>query len=247
MRKELYSLVLLSVISAGSVFSADYASQDLQSSPYSSNQDANDPANKYSGDQTVLSGQVISIPAGTTARGSIDRGLSSSSTRVGERGFLTLNQNTNGIPAGSKVEFTVSQVSPAKRGFDNPGELQLKAIRIIYPNGESANLSGEAYIVEDTSSTILSGNTKGKRVAAAAGKTAVGAGIGALGGLLGSRIGSGGRSTGKSVALGTAIGAGIGLAGAGISKGKDVEINSGDKLFLKFNRRSQVNVPNSNY
>ncbi len=263
MQKELYSLILLALISSGSVFSADYASQDLQSSPYSSNEADNNRAdrysrhrshrynngqvdqysNRYSPDQTVLSGQVISIPAGTTATGSIDRGLSSNSTRVGERGFLTLNQSTNGIPAGSKVEFTVSKVSPAKRGFDNPGELQLKAIRIIYPNGESANLSGEAYIVEDTSSTILSGNTKGKRVAAAAGKTAVGAGVGALGGLIGSKI-SGGTRTGKSVALGTAIGAGLGLAGAGLSKGRDVEINSGDKLFLKFNRSSQVNVPN---
>jgi hypothetical protein len=241
MHKELYSLILLALISSGSVYAAGYASQDLESNPYSSNTDT---YNNSSLNQTVLSGRVVSIAAGTSVGGTIDRGLSSNSTRVGERGFLTLNQASNGIPVGSRVEFTVSRVSPAKRGFDNPGELQLKAIRVIYPNGSSANLTGEAYIVEDNSSTILSGNTKGKRVAAAAGKTAAGAGIGALGGLIGSRIGSRNRSTGRSVALGSAIGAGIGLAGAGISKGRDVEVNSGDKLFLKFNRITQVNVPN---
>ncbi len=246
MHKELYSLILLALISSGSVYAAGYASQDLESNPYSSNTDTynnSSSADTYS-NQTVLSGRVVSIAAGTSVAGTIDRGLSSNSTRVGERGFLTLNQASNGIPVGSRVEFTVSKVSPAKRGFDNPGELQLKAIRVIYPNGSSANLTGEAYIVEDNSSTILSGNTKGKRVAAAAGKTAAGAGIGALGGLIGSRIGSRTRSTGSSVALGSAIGAGIGLAGAGISKGRDVEVNSGDKLFLKFNRSTQVNVPN---
>ncbi|MDX1919630.1 MAG: hypothetical protein SFU25_02720 [Candidatus Caenarcaniphilales bacterium] len=186
----------------------------------------------------VLSGEVIHISAGASAPGKIDRSFTSSTSRVGDRGILTLNQNLQGIPAGSKVEFVVSSVTEPKRRFDKPGTMQLKAVNIIYPDGSTTPLTGEAFISRNGEGTVLVGEANKKRVAKAAGKTAAGAATGALGGLIGSSIG--GRASGKATAIGAGIGAGVGLIGAGLSKGDDVVINSGDTLLLKFTKATQI-------
>ncbi len=193
-------------------------------------------------ENTVLRGSVISIPAGASVPGNSDRGMSSATARVGDRGFLTLNQDFYGIPAGSRVEYIVDRVKAASRGFDNPGSITLKAIEVTYPNGSKAPLL-EAFVVSSgNGGTSMAGSSRGRRVATAAGKTAGGAAIGALSGLALSAIGGG--VSGKAVAIGAGIGAGAGLIGAGVSKGQDVSISSGQKLFLRFNKASQVNVSN---
>jgi hypothetical protein len=192
---------------------------------------------------TVLQGEVVSVQAGANVQGSIDRQFSSSASRVGDRGYFTLNQGLNSnVPAGSVVEFQVTSVRSAKRlRFESPGELQLKALNIRYPDGRTARLSGDAYIVSSPSEVVLTGATKGERVKQTAKKTAIGAGGGALAGLVGGAI-SGGR-LGKGAAIGTAIGAGVGAGSALISKGDEILVGPNDRLFLKFAKSSQI-VPN---
>ena len=189
--------------------------------------------------QQVLTGEVVSIWAGAKSDGFIDRGFASDTARTGDRGYLTLNQSLNGIPAGSKVEFEVSRVSKAKWGrFNSPGQLQLKALNIVYPDGRTARLNGDAYITDSSGEVVLKGSTKGERARSTAISTGVGAGTGALGGLIGSAIGNG--SKGKATALGTAIGGGVGLAAAAIKKGNEVNIKSGQKLFLRFTQNARL-------
>lgn len=221
----------LSLLILASCNLASFAAQDeLQSQTISSQ-------NPYQ-NSTVLSGEVVQISAGASAPGKVDRSFTSTTSRVGDRGILTLNQKLQGIPAGSQVEFVVSSVVSARRGFDKPGTMQLKAIKIIYPDGSSAPLSGEALIVRNSGETVLVGESNKKRVAKTAGKTAAGAATGALGGLIGSSLGGG--ASGRATAIGAGIGAGVGLLGAGLSRGEDVVINSGDNLLLKFTKAAQL-------
>lgn len=243
----LASLTLLALVSGnlGTLAAEDdLESQEIpaiQASPYSTEEVIENNATETtanSSNSQVLTGEVVSVNAGAYTPGSVDRSFTSATSRVGDRGYITLSQSLNGIPAGSRVEFVVSSVSRAKRRFDKPGQMQLKAVKIIYPDGQTVNLSGDAYIVRDAGETVLVGETKKKRVAKAAGKTAAGAGVGALGGLIGSALG--GNASGKATAIGAGIGAGVGLLGAGLSKGKEVTINSGDKLLLKFNKAMQL-------
>lgn len=188
----------------------------------------------------VLKGEVVSIASGTTAAGNVDRALSSATNRVGDRGYFTLNQNLNGIPAGSRIEFTVTQVESARRGFDKPGSMQLKAVSLTTPDGKSSPLNGNVYIVEDAKRTNLVGNTTGKRVATTAGKTLLGAGIGAALGTATAAATGGGL--GRGAWMGAAIGGAGGAVGAGLSKGQDVDIRSGSKLILKFTQKVDVTV-----
>ncbi|MDJ0625008.1 MAG: hypothetical protein QNJ31_01415 [Candidatus Caenarcaniphilales bacterium] len=246
----LASLVLVSLAleNIGTLASQDdLESQEIpqiQASPYSeeSNNEVNEEIlveeNNFDSSNQILSGEVVSINAGAYSPGRVDRGFTSASARVGDRGYLTLDQELNGIPKGSKVEFVVSSVIKAKRRFEKSGEIQLKAVKIVYPDGQTIPLNGEVYVVRDTSSTILIGEAKKKRIAKSAGKTAAGAATGALGGLIGSAIG--GDASGRATAIGAGIGAGLGLLGAGLSKGEEVVVNSGDKLFLKFNKSMQL-------
>ena len=189
----------------------------------------------------IVSGEVVSIQSGASSSGTVDRGINSSSARVGDRGYITLSQGLNSIPAGTRVEFTVSRVSPARRGFNKPGEIQLKAVQLTYPDGKSGVISGDAYVVNsDADGTIIKGTTTGKRVGKVAANTAVGAGVGALGGLVGGAI-SGGR-LGKGAAIGAGIGAASGVVASGFDKGKDVNINSGEKMTLRFTKSAQISV-----
>lgn len=190
--------------------------------------------------QQVLTGEVVSVASGAKADGVLDRGFASDTARVGDRGYLTLNQSLSGIPAGSRVEFEVSRASKAKWGrFKSPGELQLKALNITYPDGRTARLNGEAYITDSSGEVVLKGSTKGERARSAAISTGVGAGTGALGGLIGSALGRS-SSKGKATALGTAIGGGVGLATAAIKKGDEVNLKSGEKLFLRFTQNARL-------
>ncbi len=196
----------------------------------------------------VLSGQVVSIQSGANATGTVSSGsFSSSSSRVGDRGYLTLTQGLNGIPAGSQVEFEVSHVREAGRGFERPGELQLKAIRLIYPDGRSARLNGEAFITDNSGGVLLKGATRGDRVKSAVKNTGVSTAVGATGGVIAGALsgvrGSRGRSIGRGAIAGAAIGALGGAAYSGFQKGEEVVINQGSKLNLKFTKNTQV-VPN---
>ena len=229
---KFYSLGLLSLISI-SLWEVPADIFELET------QNLESPANTTKDE--VLLGKVVSITAGAKANGFIDRAFSSTGSRVGDRGYFTLNQSLKGIPAGSKVEFEVSQVSKAKWGrFKSPGKMQLKALNIVFPDGRSARLEGQAFITNNTGETVLKGSSAKDRIKSGAISTGVGAGTGALGSLIGAAIGGGAK--GKSTAIGTAIGGGIGLASAAIRKGKEVNIRSGDKLFLLFTQNANLEV-----
>lgn len=192
----------------------------------------------------VLRGEVVSVQSGANVSGNIDRQFTSGNSRVGDRGYFTLGQSLNAnVPAGSVVEFQVSRVQSARRfRFESPGELQLKALSIRYPDGRTARLNGDAYIVSNPGEVVLKGETKGSRAKTTAKKTAIGAGIGAATGVAGAAISRG--RLGRGAWSGAAIGAGLGVGSALISKGDEVAVGPNNKLFLKFANNTQI-VPNN--
>jgi hypothetical protein len=223
------ALILPLVLMSAPSFAID---SGLQSQPYTNSS------------QTVLSGEVVSVQAGANAPGTLTSGtISSEYAQVGQRGYITLNQGLNGIPAGSRVEFEVSNVRSAKRfKFDSPGELQLKAIQITYPDGRIARLNGNAYIVANPGETVLKGATTSERVKSTAVKTVGGAAAGAAIGVASAAIFGGRGAIGRGAWKGAAIGGGTGAAAALVSKGDEVVVNSGSRLFLRFPKSAQVQV-----
>lgn len=197
----------------------------------------------------TLKGEVIRVEAGTYASAGIDRSISSSEARVGDVGFVVLHSDMDTldgtIPAGSKIEYVVDYARPARRGFSAPGELRLKAVRANLPDGSKADIDG-GYLVMNSkdNDTMLKGNTAAERAQKTALHTGVGAGTGGLWGAIGS-IGSG--STGASTAIGAGVGAGIGLITAGFSKGKEVSISAGQRLYLKFPTASTLKIRKTEY
>lgn len=227
MSKKFFALSLtLLTLCAGSLSS--FAEIDSQQLP--------------SGSQSkTLSGEVISVVSGANATGTIDRGFSSDTAQVGDRGTLTLSQSVNGIPAGSTVEFVVGYVKPAKNfKFESGGEIRLDAISVTRPDGSRATLNGQAYVVTNPSEVVLKGSTTGERVKQTAKKAAIGAGVGAAVGALTS-LGRGGWSPGRGAWTGAAIGGGTGLVGAAVAKGDDIRINANSRAYLKFAKNTQLN------
>jgi len=222
------SLGLLNLLSSNLVSLANEATIEGQSLTSSSQ-------------SKTLSGEVISVSAGASASGAIDRGFSSDTAQVGDRGSLVLLQSVNGIPSGSRVEFVVGYVKSAKNfRFESPGEMRLDVVSITRPDGSRATLNGQAYVVTNPSETVLKGATTGDRVKKTAKKAAIGAGVGAAVGAL-SSLGRGGWSPGRGAWTGAAIGGGTGVAAAAVSKGEDVRINANSRAFLKFGKGSQLN------
>ena len=195
------------------------------------------------GNTTTLQGRVATVPANTAFTGTITTPISSELNKVGDRVTLNVDQalsSSDGrviVPAGSQIIGTVSKVVPSGR-VGNPGDLDIDFNEIVTPNGERYTIQASV----NTEDGMLHGDSTKGRILKGVGITALGAGLGAA---VGAGLGPlAGGSVGKGAIYGTAIGAGAGAIAAGINKGKEVSMTSGDQLQIKLEQPIVVQVNN---
>lgn len=177
----------------------------------------------------ALQGRISIVPAATKFTGTLSGAVSSEMSRVGDRVELKIDQplvstdNSVIVPWGSFMTGSVTEVKAAGRLGEN-GSMKIRFSEIQTPDGRRIPI--QAAIA--TENGMLSGGDNKGRILRALGTTAIGAGSGAA---LGTAMGplSGGK-VGKGAIYGTAVGAGAGAVAAGLQKGKESVLQSGDKL-----------------
>jgi len=190
-----------------------------------------------------LQGHVVTAPAGTFLSASVQSPISSEYARPGDRFTALLGSPIAGnggvvLPAGSQLEGQVITVKSAGRAGRN-GELEVRFTAAVSPNGQRVPLS--ARIQTEDGTGIIKGGTAAGRAGKAALRTAIGAGSGAA---LGTAMGplSGGH-VGRGAIYGTAIGGGIGLLSAGVKKGEEAVITTGQPLNIVLDTPITMTAP----
>lgn len=179
-----------------------------------------------------LQGYVVTVPAGTSVQAQVQSGVDSGTARAGDRVVVSIaspvmSGGAVAIPAGSQVEGQVISVTSAGRAGRN-GQLDIRFSQAMLPSGQRIPIS--ARIQTEDGSGILKGGTARGRAGSAAVRTG---GAAALGAALGTAMGPlSGGSVGRGAVFGTALGAGLGALAAGVNKGDEVRLNSGESLSL---------------
>lgn len=233
MRKYVYLMILVSLISAGQVFAE--SNYGFSENPVTLNSDAyKEVSQQIFADKGTLRGSVVTVPAGQNIKAVVTSPISSATMYRGQNVSVALGTDFyfNGLqiaPAGSTITGMVIDAAKAKHGSMN-GKLSIRFTNIVTPQGMQIPIS--AIIKTDDNTGVLVGGTAMDVTKNYAKDMAVGAGAGAVTGVVMSAIGDG--KIGKTAALGTAIGAGGGLVKSIWDKGNDVEIpaNSNIDLYL---------------
>jgi hypothetical protein len=197
----------------------------------------------YPGAAPMLQGSVTTIAAGTAISGALKNSIDSGSTQVGEPVEVSLPAGAGGLPPGTMLIGSVTNVvSAARFKFGANGKVDIKFTSCVTPDGRRFPLSASI----DTNQIHLTGGSTMGRVGKGALTTAVGAGGGAaLGTALGAIVGATsdgrvGKATGMGAVFGTAIGGGVGLVGAGVRKGSEVKITAGTNLPITIDQSFQI-------
>jgi hypothetical protein len=177
----------------------------------------------------ALQGRISIVPAATKFTGTLSGAVSSEMSRVGDRVEIKIDQplvsndNTVIVPWGSFMTGSVTEVKAAGRLGEN-GSMKIRFSEIQTPDGRRIPIQAAVA----TENGILSGGDNKGRILRALGTTAIGTVSGAA---LGTAMGPlSGGSVGKGAIYGTAVGAGAGAVAAGLQKGKESVLQSGDKL-----------------
>ncbi len=197
---------------------------------------------RYSGSQSNNSqygNRDWTVPADTVISMRMDRDLSSRTSRVGDRftATVTIPVYVNGrtvIPAGSKVEGRVTQVTPAKR-MSKSGTIAVDFDELVFPNGSRVPLAGNLTSDDpqtrdqiDDESRVEGRNNKRPAIFVGGG--------GAVGAVLGGMAGGG-----KGAVLGGVIGAGAGVAGVLLSKGEEAQVPAGTPFGINLQQPLVIN------
>jgi hypothetical protein len=164
----------------------------------------------------------MSLPEGTELTVRLDQPLSSRTARVEDRFDATVArpvyvEGRLVVPAGSRVQGTVTQAEPAQRPARG-GRLNLSFNRLLLDDGTTVDLNARLVQVRED---IGSGET--------AQRGAIGAALGAvLGSVLGGK---------KGALVGVLLG---GVGGAISSSGDDVELPEGTVFTLQLDRTATV-------
>jgi len=160
----------------------------------------------------------MDLPEGTEITVRLEQALSSRTARVEDRVAATVARpvyvnNRMVIPAGTRVQGTVTQAEPAQRP-SRGGRLNITFDRVLLDDGSTVNLNSRVVRVSEdigSSDTVKHG--------------AIG---GVLGGILGSVIGGT-----KGALIGVLLG---GAGGAITANGDDVELPEGTVFTLQLDR-----------
>ncbi len=165
--------------------------------------------------------RTLALAAGTLIEGTLDRTISSKSSKVGDRFTVRVaNEVRNGsglvvVPAGSTVELTITSIEPARDKSQAFGKLTL-AVTGITVRGESHPIQADVSSVV----TSMKGGGIGTGEAAKVGAGAV------IGGIAGRVIG--GDKTGTII--GAVVGAAAGAAVAVETANRDVVVQAGSTV-----------------
>ncbi|HLG15062.1 MAG TPA: peptidoglycan-binding protein [Blastocatellia bacterium] len=165
------------------------------------------------------------MPEGTVISMQMDRGLSSKTSRVGDRFSATVTtpvyvNRQVVIPAGTIVEGRVTQVTPAKR-MSRSGTIAIDFDELVFPDGSRVGLVGT--LTSDDPATRSQIDDENE-VAGGRNKRAaifIGGG-GVIGAVIGGMAGGG-----KGAVIGGVAGAGAGVAAVLLSKGEEAEVPEG--------------------
>jgi hypothetical protein len=165
--------------------------------------------------------RTATLASGTVIEGTLDRTISSKSSKVGDRVSVRVAndvKNSSGVvvvPAGSTVDLTVTSIEPARDKSQAAGKLTL-AVTGITVRGQSHPIQADVSSVQ----TSLKGGGVGTSEAAKVGAGAV------IGGIAGRVIG--GDKTGTII--GAVVGAAAGAAVAVETANRDVVVAAGSTV-----------------
>lgn len=165
--------------------------------------------------------RTVALAAGTLLEGTLDRTISSKSSKVGDRVTVRVaNDVRNGsglvvVPAGSTVELTITSIEPARDKSQAFGKLTL-AVTGITVRGASHPIQADVSSVV----TSMKGGGIGTGEAAKVGAGAI------IGGIAGRVIG--GDKTGTII--GAVVGAAAGAAVAVETANRDVVVQAGSTV-----------------
>jgi type IV secretion system protein VirB10 len=173
---------------------------------------------------------AINVPSGTRIPLTLKQGINTKSARPGDpvyaqTAFPVTRNDQIVIPAGTFVQGEVRRVVRPGR-VKGRAELQMNFTSMIFPNGYTIMLPGavqntpgsEQNTVSGKEGTIKGGSNKGKDVGTIVGTAIPGAGIGAIAG------------DAKGAAIGAASGGVLGLATVLLTRGPDVQLNTGESI-----------------
>jgi hypothetical protein len=172
---------------------------------------------------------LMTIPAGTEIRLTLDKAVGSSSSHTGDGFTATITDpvvagGRVAIPAGSSVHGRVSEAIAARKGLsDKAGSLRLSFEQVVTPDGTGAPMSA---------AMTRAGAKSGKKTAGIIGGSAAG------GALLGKIMGGNTRSAAVGSVLGGAIGTGV----AAGTTGQDVELAAGSVLTIKLDQPLTISI-----
>lgn len=170
---------------------------------------------------------TLAIPAGTALSVTLDQPLTSETAQAGDKVTATLKESILvgdrvALPAGSRVEGTVTDVKHAKKGFkDTGGALALSFHRVVTPKGTAVTIAAGL--------SKLAEGSAGKKAAIIGGSAAGGA-------LLG-------KVLDKDAAGAAVVGAAVGTAVAGSTKGKEAKIGTEEVLSVALEQAAKITLP----
>ncbi len=189
---------------------------------------------------TPVPSHLLVVPAGTRIPLALKQGISSRNARVGDpvyaqTTFPIIQNNTIVIPAGTFVQGTVRSIVRPGR-VKGRAQMQLSFSSLIFPNGYTVVLPGAVEgtpgskdtEMKDTEGTIQQTGSKGKDAQTIAVMTIPGAGIGAI------------ADGGKGAGIGAAAGGAVGLATVLLSRGPDIQLDSGASIEMTLERTIEI-------
>ncbi len=190
---------------------------------------AQDSRPRYS--RRAQTGGDAVIPADTVISLRLDTGLSSRTSRVGDRFTATVTVPVHidrraAIPAGATVHGHVTQVTPARR-MSKSGTLAIDFDELVFPDGSRVRVTGVLTSDDPKIRERIDDENRVSGKVENRGAIFVGGG-GIIGAVLGAVVGGG-----KGAAVGGVIGAGLGVAGLLLTKGEEASVEPGTPFGLQ--------------
>lgn len=186
------------------------------------------------------------VPAGTRIPLALKQGISTRNARVGDPVYaqtvFPITQDSGiVIPPGTFVQGTIRSITRPGR-VKGRAQLQMSFTSMIFPNGYTLLLPGAVEGMPGSKDTDMKGSegtiqqagSKGKDVQTIASTTLPGAGIGAI------------ADGGKGAGIGAGVGGVVGLATVLLTRGPDIQLETGASVEMVLERSIEVDRSRAN-
>jgi len=201
-----------------------------------------DDISKQSLSNVKLRGSVATLEQNSIIPTSLVTPLNSETATAGDvvvvklANNLTTSQGVVLLPANTEIHGTITDLESSRYGNIN-AKIRIGFYRAVLPNGQVASLNGTVATYDG----IVESATLKDKVGKGLLDTAKGTGAGAI---FGTATGGITGKTGKGAVYGTAIGGGLGLIDALASKGGEIKLKSGERIYIKLTQPFSINVQN---